>query len=51
MNRREAMGAFKDSEFPEMPRVQAPLFGEHNAEALKAHLGYTTGQVSLLRDE
>src|SRR4029453_8278097 len=32
---------FKYSAFPELPDIQAPLLGEHNAEVLTAQLGYT----------
>lgn len=40
---------FKYSAFPELPDIQAPLLGEHNAEVLSAHLGYTAEQVTELQ--
>jgi len=42
---------FKYSEFPELPDIQAPLLGEHNAEVLSAQLNYTPAQVAVLRDK
>jgi len=40
---------FKYSEFPELPNLQAPLLGEHNAEVLRQQLGYSEAQISALR--
>jgi crotonobetainyl-CoA:carnitine CoA-transferase CaiB-like acyl-CoA transferase len=40
---------FKYSEFPELPDIRAPLLGEHNAEVLSKHLGYSEAQVNALR--
>jgi crotonobetainyl-CoA:carnitine CoA-transferase CaiB-like acyl-CoA transferase len=42
---------FKYSEFPELPDIQAPLLGEHNAEVLSAQLNYTPAQIAALRDK
>jgi crotonobetainyl-CoA:carnitine CoA-transferase CaiB-like acyl-CoA transferase len=42
---------FKYSEFPELPYLQAPLLGEHNAEVLEQQLGYTAAQVTTLREK
>ena len=42
---------FKYSEFPELPDIQAPLLGEHNAEVLSAQLNYTPAQVAALQDK
>jgi crotonobetainyl-CoA:carnitine CoA-transferase CaiB-like acyl-CoA transferase len=42
---------FKYSEFPELPDIQAPLLGEHNAEVLRAQLNYTPAQIAVLRDK
>jgi crotonobetainyl-CoA:carnitine CoA-transferase CaiB-like acyl-CoA transferase len=39
---------FKYSAFPELPDIQAPLLGEHNADVLTAQLGYTAEQVAEL---
>jgi len=41
---------FKYSEFPELPDIQAPLLGEHNAEVLGSQLNYTPAQIAALRD-
>jgi CoA:oxalate CoA-transferase len=38
----------KFSAFPELPAIQAPLLGEHNAEVLTAQLGYTPEQTAAL---
>ena len=38
----------KFSAFPELPAIQAPLLGEHNAEVLNTQLGYTPDQVAAL---
>jgi crotonobetainyl-CoA:carnitine CoA-transferase CaiB-like acyl-CoA transferase len=35
----------KFSAFPDLPDIQAPLLGEHNAEVLGEQLGYTEEQV------
>ena len=40
---------FKFSAFPDLPDIQAPLLGEHNAEVLAEQLGYTMNQVAELR--
>ena len=40
---------FKYSEFPDLPDIQAPLLGEHNAEVLGQHLGYSEARVNALR--
>jgi len=42
---------FKYSAFPDLPDIQAPLLGEHNAEVLNAQLGYTVEQVAELREK
>jgi crotonobetainyl-CoA:carnitine CoA-transferase CaiB-like acyl-CoA transferase len=42
---------FKYSEFPELPAIQAPLLGEHNAEVLSTQLKYTPAQIATLRDK
>ncbi|MBI3801950.1 MAG: CoA transferase [Deltaproteobacteria bacterium] len=42
---------FKYSAFPELPDIQAPLLGEHNAEVLTAQLGYTAEQVAALHEK
>jgi len=42
---------FKYSAFPDLPDIQAPLLGEHNAEVLNAQLGYTAEQVAELREK
>jgi crotonobetainyl-CoA:carnitine CoA-transferase CaiB-like acyl-CoA transferase len=42
---------FKYSAFPELPDIQAPLLGEHNAEVLKEQLGYTAEQVAELQEK
>ncbi|MGE0826116.1 MAG: CaiB/BaiF CoA transferase family protein [Candidatus Binatia bacterium] len=42
---------FKYSEFPTLPDIQAPLLGEHNAEILTTHLGYTSDDVAALREK
>jgi len=42
---------FKYSAFPDLPDIQAPLLGEHNAEVLNAQLGYTAAQVAELREK
>jgi CoA:oxalate CoA-transferase len=42
---------FKYSEFPELPDIQAPLLGEHNAEVLSAQLNYTPAQIATLQDK
>ena len=35
----------KFSEFPELPALQAPLLGEHNAEVLREQLGFDDARV------
>jgi crotonobetainyl-CoA:carnitine CoA-transferase CaiB-like acyl-CoA transferase len=40
---------FKYSAFPELPDIQAPLLGEHNAEVLREQLGYSGEQVAELQ--
>jgi crotonobetainyl-CoA:carnitine CoA-transferase CaiB-like acyl-CoA transferase len=40
----------KFSAFPDLPDLQAPLLGEHNAQVLKEQLGYTAAQVAELCD-
>ncbi|MBM4254953.1 MAG: CoA transferase [Deltaproteobacteria bacterium] len=40
---------FKYSEFPDLPNIQAPLLGEHNAEVLHSQLGYSEKQISELQ--
>ena len=42
---------FKYSEFPDLPDIQAPLLGEHNAEVLEQQLRYTAAQVTTLREK
>jgi CoA:oxalate CoA-transferase len=41
----------KYSAFPDMLDLRAPLLGEHNAEVLGEYLGYTTQQVTDLREK
>jgi CoA:oxalate CoA-transferase len=42
---------FKYSAFPDLPDIQAPLLGEHNAEVLNMQLGYTAEQVAELHEK
>ena len=42
---------FKYSAFPELPDIQAPLLGEHNAEVLRDQLGYTAERVAELQEK
>ncbi len=37
------------SDFPHTPTLRAPLLGEHNAEILRRHLGYSDEQIGRLR--
>lgn len=41
----------KFSAFPDLPDIQAPLLGEHNATVLSEYLGYTVGQIAELRTQ
>ncbi|MGH7965062.1 MAG: CoA transferase, partial [Candidatus Binatia bacterium] len=41
----------KFSAFPDLPEIQAPLLGEHNAAVLSTHLGYTPAQIAALREQ
>lgn len=38
----------KFSAFPDLPDIEAPLLGQHGAEVLGEHLGYSTAQVEEL---
>jgi CoA:oxalate CoA-transferase len=39
----------KFSEFPELPKIEAPLLGEHGAKVLKQYLGLSDAKVDQLR--
>lgn len=39
----------KYSAFPELPDIQAPLLGEHNADVLRTHLGLSETQINELQ--
>ena len=41
----------KFSAYPDLPDIQAPLLGEHSADVLKEHLGYSDAQVAELREQ
>jgi len=41
---------FKYSAFPELPDIQAPLLGQHNAEVLREQLSYSAEQVAELQE-
>ena len=38
----------KFSAFPDLPRIEAPLLGQHGAEILGSHLGYSAAQIEEL---
>jgi len=38
----------KFSAYPDLPDIQAPLLGEHSAQVLKEHLGYSDTQIAEL---
>jgi crotonobetainyl-CoA:carnitine CoA-transferase CaiB-like acyl-CoA transferase len=40
----------KFSEFPELPALDAPLLGEHNAEVLREQLGFEESRVRELTE-
>ena len=41
---------FRFSAQPELPAIDAPLLGEHNAEILSRVLGYNAGKIAALND-
>ncbi len=41
----------KFSAYPDLPDIQAPLLGEHSADVLREHLGYSVTQITELRQK
>jgi len=39
----------KFSAYPDLPDIVAPLLGEHSADVLKEHLGYSEAQIAKLQ--
>jgi CoA:oxalate CoA-transferase len=41
----------KFSAYPNLPDIVAPLLGEHSAEILRDHLGYSDAQIAKLQSD